>query len=73
MLEAIEMCQEITGNELRWDYSEKNRNGDHIWWITDLSKFRSHYPDWRPEYDVPRILREISEVGSERWSWSMSR
>jgi len=35
LLEAIEMCQEISGNPLMWTYTEKNRNGDHIWWISD--------------------------------------
>ena len=31
---------------LNWTYSELNRSGDHIWWISDVSKFKSHYPGW---------------------------
>jgi CDP-paratose 2-epimerase len=61
------MCQEISGNTLIWSYTDKNRNGDHIWWISDLAKFRMHYPEWQPQYDVPGILREIHEANSERW------
>ncbi len=71
LLEAIEMCQEISGNPLMWTYTEKNRNGDHIWWISDLTKFRTHYPAWEPRHDVPRILREIYKVNSERWARSV--
>jgi len=43
------------------EYSETNRIGDHIWYISDLSKFKSHYPAWKQEYNVPRILSEIYE------------
>lgn len=67
MLEAIQICERITGKTLRWSYSETNRVGDHIWWISDLSRFKSHYPEWRLEYDVPAILREIYEANRERW------
>jgi CDP-paratose 2-epimerase len=68
MLEAIDLCAEIAGRELDWTYSDQNRVGDHIWWISDLTKFESHYPDWKQEYDVPRILREIHAANLERWS-----
>lgn len=67
MLEAIDLCQEITGRPLAWRYSEENRLGDHIWWISDLRKFQSHYPDWQVTHDVPAILREIYEANRERW------
>jgi CDP-paratose 2-epimerase len=72
MREAIALCEEITGNQLRAKYVEENRLGDHIWWISDISHFQAHYPGWRLEYDVPRILREIYEFNVERWSESCS-
>ncbi|HEX3660342.1 MAG TPA: NAD-dependent epimerase/dehydratase family protein [Acidobacteriaceae bacterium] len=67
MLEAIALSQEITGNELQWTYMDDNRRGDHIWWISDLTRFQSHYPEWEPEYDVQRILQESFEMNAERW------
>jgi CDP-paratose 2-epimerase len=67
MLEAIELCEQIAQRELRWTYQEDNRIGDHIWWISDLSRFQSDYPDWQLQYDVPRILAEIADTGRERW------
>lgn len=68
VLEAIDRCQEIAGTKLEWSYSDRNRVGDHIWWVGDNGRFRSHYPAWRQEYDVDRILKEIHEVNRARWS-----
>ncbi len=42
-------------------YEDDNRIGDHIWWISDTRKFKTHYPRWRQTYDVERILLEIFE------------
>ncbi|MGH2542613.1 MAG: NAD-dependent epimerase/dehydratase family protein, partial [Ardenticatenaceae bacterium] len=67
MREAIQLCQEISGRELCWRYSDQNRIGDHIWWISDNSKFMEHYPTWRLHYDVPRILSEIYDSNRARW------
>jgi CDP-paratose 2-epimerase len=68
MLEAIKLCEEISGRETRWTYSESNRVGDHIWWISDISKFQSHYPRYFVKYNVRAILEEIYEVNRTRWS-----
>jgi CDP-paratose 2-epimerase len=59
MLEAIELCQEIAGKKLNWSYEETNRIGDHIWWISDVRKFQTHYPNWKFRYDLRGILDEI--------------
>ncbi|MGF1506121.1 MAG: NAD-dependent epimerase, partial [Anaerolineae bacterium] len=64
---AIDLCQEIAGRELDWTYSEQNRRGDHIWWISSLQKFQEHYPNWKLEYDVPAILSEIYTINEEHW------
>jgi CDP-paratose 2-epimerase len=59
MLEAITMCEEITGKKMDYSYTEDNRIGDHIWWISDVSRFKSHYPQWDYKYDLKDILIEI--------------
>jgi CDP-paratose 2-epimerase len=59
MLEAIELCQEISGKKLRWQYEETNRIGDHIWWISDVRKFQSDYPNWKFRYGLREMLDEI--------------
>ena len=58
MIEAIKLCEEISGKKLEWSYKEDNRIGDHIWWISDVAKFQSHYPDWKYKYDLRTTLEE---------------
>ena len=68
VLEAIALCEELTGRPVRWVYDDRNRAGDHIWWISDISKFRRHYPGWNLQYDTRRILEEIRDVNLDRWT-----
>jgi CDP-paratose 2-epimerase len=67
MLEAIAICERISQIKLQWEYVDTNRMGDHIWWIGDLNKFKSHYPVWNLTYDVEAILRESYEVNVDKW------
>ena len=66
MLEAIRLAEEITGREFNWDYSEFNRVGDHIWWISDISRFMSHYPDWRLQHNLKDIMQTVIDGQAER-------
>src|SRR5438477_2864354 len=59
MLEAISLCEEISGRKLNWHYEETNRIGDHIWWISDVRKFQSHYPQWKFRFGLREILEQI--------------
>lgn len=67
VLEAIAMCEQIAGRRLDHTYIPEHRKGDHVWWISDTSKFTAHYPRWRLRYDVPRILREIHDANAQSW------
>ncbi len=67
MLEAIEMCERISGRPLAWTLDEQPRMGDHRWWISDLTEFRADYPEWQPIYDLETTLREIHDRNVERW------
>ena len=59
MLEAIHLCEEISGKKLNWSYLDDNRIGDHIWYVSDVRKFQSHYPGWKYQYDLKALLNEI--------------
>jgi len=67
MLEAIQYCEDITGKRLDWHYVDANRIGDHIWWISDVRKFKQHYPNWELTYTVKGILEEIFVHNVNRW------
>lgn len=62
MAEAITICEEITGNKMNYQYSDQNRIGDHIWYISDTNKFKNHYPSWKQTKNVTDILGEIFET-----------
>ena len=61
MLEGIAICEEISGNKMNYSYSETNRIGDHIWYISDLSKFKSHYPTWNWTFGLHETLQQIHD------------
>jgi CDP-paratose 2-epimerase len=59
ILEAIELIEDITGKVIKKNYIDDNRIGDHIWWISDISKFQTQYPSWDFTYDLIGILNQI--------------
>jgi len=67
MKEAILICEEITGKQIKGKYDDNNRIGDHIWYISDLTKFRTDYPEWDIEYTIEKILSQIFEMNKDRW------
>lgn len=66
MIEAIEWCEKLSGKKMNWTYSETNRIGDHIWYISDLTKFESDYPKWVRKYDLESTLIEMYNKMDER-------
>jgi CDP-paratose 2-epimerase len=47
---------------------ETNRIGDHIWWISNVRKFKAHYPQWELTYSVQDILEQMFTHNIGRWS-----
>ena len=68
MLEAIAIVERLTGRSLRRSYSDTNRSGDHIWWVSDIRKFSEHYSGWNLTYTLDRIIEEIHEEMTQRLS-----
>jgi CDP-paratose 2-epimerase len=66
MLEAIAKIEQMSGKTLNWTYVEQNRIGDHICYISNLSKFRSHYPNWSITIGLDEIVQQIIRNQSER-------
>ncbi len=63
MLEAVRKAEEILGKKAKVKYSNTNRIGDHIWYISDVSKFQEHYPRWKYKYNSDAIIEEICKAG----------
>ncbi len=62
IIEAIGKIEAITGKKANSVYTDTPRVGDHIWYISDVSKFQSHYPAWCYTYDGDRILLDLCKA-----------
>lgn len=68
ILEAIALAEKIIGKKMNYVYAEKNRIGDHIWYVSNQAKFESHYPSWRQEFSVEASLENIYRQNVQRWT-----
>ncbi len=66
VLEAVAACEKLAGKKMNRSYSDIHRAGDHIWWLSDVSKFRRHYPAWDFTFNLDDILGQIFEDLMER-------
>ena len=67
MLEAIALCEQITGRSLEYTLSDQARIGDHMWWISDLDAFKADYPEWDLTFGIEEVLRDIHDSNAEKW------
>lgn len=67
VLEAIEIAEKAAGKPLSYSLSDQAREGDHIWWVSDVRRFQEDYPDWRHEYDLETIIGEIVDATTEKF------
>jgi CDP-paratose 2-epimerase len=66
ILEAFDRIAAISGKKMAYEYVDKNREGDHICYISDLTKMRSHYPGWDIEKTIDDIFVEIYQQWGSR-------
>ena len=57
--EALEIVEKLTNIKIVRNYLKAPRIGDHIWYISDLSKFKKHFPSWKQKYDTKKIITEL--------------
>ena len=62
ILEAFERIAAISGKKMHYEYVDQNRAGDHICYISDLSKMKSHYPNWGITKDLKVVFKEIHDA-----------
>ncbi|WP_072716423.1 NAD-dependent epimerase/dehydratase family protein [Rhodothermus profundi] len=63
ILEAFDMIEALSGKKMIYDYVDKPREGDHICYISDLTKMKTHYPEW----DITKKLSDIFEEIYQGW------
>jgi CDP-paratose 2-epimerase len=62
ILEAFQMVEDITGKKMNYEYVDQNREGDHICYISDLTKMKSHYPTWEITIPLQEIFTQIVQT-----------
>ena len=61
ILEAIDLVEKISNISISRNVVRIPRIGDHIWYISNLKKFKNHYPKWKQKYNTKKILGELIE------------
>ena len=59
VIEALNYVESFANIKIKRIYKKANRVGDHIWYITDIKKFRRHYPKWKQKYGTKKIIEEL--------------
>ena len=59
ILEAFDLIESVLNKKVIWEYNKNHRSGDHKWWISNLDKFKSHYPQWDYTINLPSMIEEI--------------
>ena len=68
ILEAFDRIAQLSGRKMGYEYIEKNREGDHICYISDLSKMRAHYPAWDITRSIDTIFEQIHAAVAQKAS-----
>ena len=68
VIEAINIGEKISGKILKYKIDSKNRIGDHIWYVSDITKFKNDFPNWKIEYAIEDIIEEIILENYKEWS-----
>jgi len=61
IIEALELVEKITKIKIKKNIVKKNRIGDHIWYISNIHKFKKDYPNWKQKYNTKKIIEELVE------------
>ena len=59
IIEALELVENISNINIKKKLIKKNRVGDHIWYISNIKKFKKHYPNWKQKYNTRKIIEEL--------------
>lgn len=66
VMECITLIADLSGYQVAWSYQEQNRVGDHICYISDLRKLKSHFPTWSITRTLPQIIEEMVQAEEAR-------
>ena len=66
VIEALNTVEKVKKIKIKKKYIKKSRTGDHIWWISDIRKFKKEYPKFKLNYNSQKIIREMIKFYSKK-------
>jgi CDP-paratose 2-epimerase len=67
VIEAMRKIEAISQQTIKYSITDQARSGDHIWWISDVNKFRNHYPQWKFTYSLDDMLAQMIDAATLRF------
>ena len=65
VIEALNLVEKIAGIKIKRKILRQNRVGDHIWYVTNMKKFKKHYPNWKQKFSTYKIIEELVKEHSK--------
>ena len=62
IIEALNRVEYTTNIKIKKKVLTENRVGDHVWYVTNMKKFKKHYPNWKQKYSTVSIIDELIDV-----------
>ena len=62
LMECVALFNQLSGKQMNLIASGDARSGDHIWWVSDVRRFQTHFPEWRYKYTLTSIMEELIEA-----------
>ena len=59
IIEALNTVERLAKVKIKRVLLKKNRVGDHIWYVSNMNKFKRHYPKWKQKYSTEKIIKEL--------------
>ena len=59
IIEALDLVEDISKIKIQKKFLKENRTGDHIWYISNLNKFKKDYPNWKQRYNTKKIIKQL--------------
>ena len=66
IIEALDLVEDIAKIKIKRNFLKENRTGDHLWYISNLNKFKKDFPNWKQKYNTKKIIKELIEVFLKR-------
>ena len=59
IIEALNLVEKFANIKIKKTFLKQNRVGDHIWYVSNMKKFKKDFPNWKQKYSTIKIIKEL--------------